>query len=153
MFYMKCIFFLISFGLCFANDLTVTADEMKYNGKTKESFATGHAKAHLKKNNKEYILKAHSFKLKRDLNTNQNYESIQATGSVEFKTADYLLTAQECRYLQSTQIVHCYGDVSILDIKKENTIHGVECLFNLKEQNYTMKGSCAKETQTIIKLK
>lgn len=153
MFNLKSFLFVAFVSVGFANDLTITADEMKYNDKTKESYATGHAKAHFKKQGKEYVLTADAFKMKRDLKSNNQYESVQAKGSVIFKTEDYVLSANECHYQQLTEVVHCFGDVSILDLKKENTILGAECSFDLREQNYTMKGNCAKKTETILKLK
>ncbi|CAO5678992.1 MAG: LPS-assembly protein LptD [Holosporales bacterium] len=144
------IFFMMFAFYGFSEDLIISADEMRYNNKTKQSTAIGNARAEFKK--KQYVLTAHTFLMTRSDVKGEEYSNIQATGSVFFKTADYEMKADACTYEKKSETIVCNGNISLHDLKKGNHISGHEAVFDIQQENYTMKGNCAEKTETILKL-
>lgn len=134
-----------------ANDLIITADEMRYNNKTKKSVATGNARAEFK--NKQYILKAHQFSMTQSAKEGQDYEVIDATGSVFLKTIDIEMNADHCLYKRESEKIVCTGHILLHDLKKGTKVAGHQAVFNVTQESYKLKGNCSTQTETILKLK
>ncbi|CAO4841447.1 MAG: LPS-assembly protein LptD [Holosporales bacterium] len=145
------IFFIMFAFYGFSEDLLIYADEMRYNDKTKKSTAIGNARAEFKK--KQYMLTAHEFSMTRSDVKGEDYANIDAKGSVFLKTQNYEINADQCMYEKQAEKITCTGNVSLHDLKKGNRINGHEAIFDIQQENYSMKGSCSKKTETILKIK
>ncbi|HCU06925.1 MAG TPA: hypothetical protein DIC42_05045 [Holosporales bacterium] len=121
--------------------LTVTADEMTYNDKTKISTAVGNAIATF--HNAEegtQILTADSMTAHHNADDINGVDTLQATSTqhnhVLFQSPTLTVTATTCRYDGKAQNIICTGCVKVTDLKKKDTVTGDKAEINIQTKVY-----------------
>lgn len=135
--------------------LTVTADQMTYNDKTKTSTAVGNAIATFHRAAEGIqILTADSMIEHHSVDDSNRIETLHATSTqpnyVSFQSPTLTVTAKTCHYDGKTQHIVCTGCVKIVDLKKKDTITGDKADINMQTKVYRIESFGEHMSEAIV---
>jgi lipopolysaccharide export system protein LptA len=134
--------------------LTVTADQMTYNDKTKTSTAIGHAIATLQNADGTQILEADSMTAHHNTDDMNGINTLHATSTkpnhVLFKSPTLTITATTCHYDGKAQNIVCSGCVKVTDLKKHDTVTGDKAEINIQTKVYSIQSFGDHVSEAII---
>jgi len=113
-----------------ARSIDLTADDLKYNDKTKQTTAIGSARAVLTMPKQpDKVLTAHRIDIFHTAKgTSQkgeeDFDQIHATQNVIFESEKALIYADQCVYDRSSKNLECHGRVSLRDKKTNDVVTG-----------------------------
>ncbi|MDP2194226.1 MAG: LptA/OstA family protein [Alphaproteobacteria bacterium] len=134
--------------------LTVVADEMSYNDKSKISHATGNAIATIHNAQGIHVLNAHKIIAYHDGN---DVSKIIAEGegqeAIRLDAPKYKVRAGHCVYEKATNNVVCTKCVHITSNEKNDEITGNRAVLNLSDHTYTISGGAEIQASAVIDIK
>ncbi len=135
--------------------LTVTADEMTYNDKTKISTAVGNAIATFHSTAEgTQILTADSMIAHHNADDINGVDTLHATSTqphhVLFQSPTLTVAATTCQYDGKAQNILCTGCVKVTDLKKKDTVTGDKAEINIQTKVYSVESFGEHISEAII---
>lgn len=137
-----------------SHPLTVVADEMSYNDKSKTSHATGNAIATIQHAEGLHILNAHKIIAHHDGN---DISKIIAEGKaqepIKLDATKYKVCAGHCVYEQATNQLICTKSVRITSKEKNEEVTGNRAVLNLTDHTYIIFGNQEMRASAVLDVK
>ena len=134
--------------------ITVTADQMTYNDKTKISTAIGKAVATFHNADGKQMLYADSMTAHHNTDNMNSVHTLHAKSTpnkqVFFQSPTLTITATTCRYDGKAQNIFCSGCVKVTDLKKKDTITGDTAKINIETNVYGVESSNEHLSEAIL---
>lgn len=134
--------------------LTVTADEMAHNDKTKISTAIGNAVATFHNVDGKQELHADFMTAHHSAVGVNGVDTLHAKSTsnkqVLFQSPTLTVTAKTCRYDEKTQKIFCSGCVKVTDLNKKDTVTGDTAKIDIKTKVYSVESVDENLSEAII---
>lgn len=151
------LFFLLLSAIAIAKELpplTVTADEMTHNDKTKISTAIGNAVATFHNVDGKQELHADFMTAHHSaVGVNEVYTLHAKSTSnkqVLFQSPTLTVTATTCSYDGKTQKISCSGCIKVTDLNKKDTVRGDTAKIDIKTKVYSVESVNENLSEAIL---